>query len=53
MPTTNASFKNIFPADTQLRKKRQFNHLSQTEYTTFFLNSALNFSVYLEGVKLL
>lgn len=35
MSTSNAFFKNIFPADTQLLKKRQFNPLSQSEYATF------------------
>lgn len=50
MPTSNAYFKNILPADTQFLKKRQFNHLSQTEYTTFFLNTVLYFSIYFEGM---
>lgn len=50
MPTSNAYFKNILPADTQFLKKRQFNHLSQTEYATFFLNTVLYFSIYFEGM---
>lgn len=53
MPSSNACFKNIFQAETQLLKKRQFNHISQTEYTICFLHTVFYFKLYFEVSKLI
>lgn len=53
MPSNKACFKNIFLAEKQLLKKRQLNHIFETEDAVFFLHTVFYFKLYFEGSKLI